>query len=158
MARRRRMHWDMFLFDADACSMQWTPRTKACASSTRAISLPPSTRRRGERKGDGRRSPGALACPASSSWLLHCRLSTSNCSGRAAHVSLSRGCPQWPSDCGGPCLAAVCCNPSRCLRWNDECAIVGLVRVLVVAWRGGASVTGLLRILLPHLHATASSR
>ena len=38
------------------------------------------------------------------------------------------------------------------------CAILGLVRVLVVAWRGGARVVGLLRILLPHLHATASSR
>jgi len=44
-----------------------------------AISLPPSTRARwrGERQGDGRRSPGALAHPASSSWLFHCRLSSS---------------------------------------------------------------------------------
>ena len=65
-----------------------------------------------------------------------------------------------PSDCGGPCLAAVCCNLSRCrgVLQSFMCAILGLVRVLVVAWCGGARVVGLLRILLLHLHAIASSR
>ena len=73
--------------------------------------------------------------------------------------SLSRGCPPvtvgvlaWPR-----CVATFLDAFAGMMRVT-MCAILGLVRVLVVAWRGGARVVGLLRILLPHLHATASSR